>query len=565
MRNILFAMLFLVIPFSFTFTFQSCSELAGDDSTANANNPLGWLGIGTGAGQDNTTQQESDINLSSTSSLPSSVNIVDKFPPIGNQGQYGTCVAWAVAYNCKTVLEGIDQGWSGTELAQTNHQGSPKYLFWSVPSNMKGSDCNGTGFEPAFDVLMGKGCAMMSTVPYTSLGNCSGTPESSWDQEASKYKIENYRKIAEDNNVDVKKIKKYLSEGRPVVFGAKLGDNFMTWTSSSPISSDTYTNPGMQHAYHAMILSGYDDSKSAFRVVNSWGTTWGDNGYIWVDYDFFANSFCFAAYVAQNKKSDGDYNPDPDGDGNVEPTTQDVDLLPWQLEDILSSEGSTARDREITYNVYNVGNESISKEKDWYILYLYYNAYDANDYGIIIADYYTDDFGDNERHYDVLTGEKALGAPVAWWNYGNIGGGQSVGFAVLGEEKPFKFDYQMPNISGKYFLVLIADAFDVVKEANEDNNYYFLSAAGEPITIENGEIQDSQISFAPGKKLAKRPAPKSDSPMPTLKNVVSKNTYSPREIMTLLKDRKVSGELAKKAREFMATNKKSGKTQTKSK
>ena len=43
-----------------------------------------------------------DIDIHDTpTGLPSAVDFTDKFPPIGDQGQYGTCVAWAAGYNLK--------------------------------------------------------------------------------------------------------------------------------------------------------------------------------------------------------------------------------------------------------------------------------------------------------------------------------------------------------------------------------------------------------------------------------------------------------------------------------
>ena len=33
-----------------------------------------------------------------------------------------------------------------------------------------------------------------------------------------------------------------------------------------------------------MVIVGYDDAKSAYRIQNSWGTDWGDQGYSWWDY-----------------------------------------------------------------------------------------------------------------------------------------------------------------------------------------------------------------------------------------------------------------------------------------
>jgi hypothetical protein len=38
---------------------------------------------------------------------------------------------------------------------------------------------------------------------------------------------------------------------------------------------------------HAMTVVGYDDQRQAFRIINSWGTLWGDKGFGWIDYDAF--------------------------------------------------------------------------------------------------------------------------------------------------------------------------------------------------------------------------------------------------------------------------------------
>jgi hypothetical protein len=37
---------------------------------------------------------------------------------------------------------------------------------------------------------------------------------------------------------------------------------------------------------HCVVLVGYDDDKRTFKVQNSWGTKWGDEGYGYVPYDF---------------------------------------------------------------------------------------------------------------------------------------------------------------------------------------------------------------------------------------------------------------------------------------
>jgi len=239
-----------------------------------------------------------------TTNLPKTKILEDKFPPIGNQGQYGTCVAWASGYNLKTYLNAKDKNWGSSDLSNAANQTSPKDLWFVISSGDKGKNCGGTNFEPALEALRSKGAASLSSVPYTNMGTCSGTSSGN-----SGNKLANYRKIAYNNSLSggsgkegmtENNFKGFLAKDRPILFGAKLGDRFMKWSNSSTISSDTYNNPGMQHAYHALIVSGYDDNKKAFRVRNSWGKDWGDDGSIWVDYKFFLNEFCFAAFVAEN-------------------------------------------------------------------------------------------------------------------------------------------------------------------------------------------------------------------------------------------------------------------------
>ena len=48
---------------------------------------------------------------------------------------------------------------------------------------------------------------------------------------------------------------------------------------------------------HCVVLVGYDDSRSRFIVRNSWGTTWGDNGYGYLPYEYFTN-YCYEAWYS---------------------------------------------------------------------------------------------------------------------------------------------------------------------------------------------------------------------------------------------------------------------------
>jgi fibronectin type 3 domain-containing protein len=68
-----------------------------------------------------------------------------------------------------------------------------------------------------------------------------------------------------------------------MVFGMKVHESFYN------VSSAVYRSySGVYLGGHAMTLAGYDDSKNAFLIFNSWGTNWGFGGKAWVDYNLFA-------------------------------------------------------------------------------------------------------------------------------------------------------------------------------------------------------------------------------------------------------------------------------------
>lgn len=230
-----------------------------------------------------------------TLNLSDKVMLEQYFPPIGDQGDKGTCVAWAVGYNLKTALNAIDNGWSPEMLSQTSNQTSPKDLYLGIPQAQKGAYCNGTGFEAAFNVLATCGAASMDVVPYTDLQGCNGAGLGDTTNRIASY----YHVINDGELPRLGQIKSYIADTIPLVIGARLGDKFMRWNSDKVISRDTYNYNGM-HAYHAMVVVGYDDSRHAFRVRNSWGADWGDKGSIWVDYGFFCREFCFAVFMAEN-------------------------------------------------------------------------------------------------------------------------------------------------------------------------------------------------------------------------------------------------------------------------
>ena len=69
---------------------------------------------------------------------------------------------------------------------------------------------------------------------------------------------------------------------------------------------------------HAICLIGYDDSKRAFKFINSWGSDWGLNGYGWISYDlindkrvnYYGTAVGYVMYPATDNYTVGDVNED---------------------------------------------------------------------------------------------------------------------------------------------------------------------------------------------------------------------------------------------------------------
>ncbi len=510
---------------------------------------LGWL-----ENDEDTSTIEDDIQINTNddsevgASLPSKVDLTRYLPPIGNQGNYGTCVAWATAYNCRTWLNAQAKGLSKSELNYAKNVFSPADIFKAIPSSQKGTGCAGTSFQPAFDKMVTRGVATWQTSPYlTSSSDCDCSNTSSENSDAANYKIKSYREI---DIHSVKTVKRYLYEGHPVVFGAKLGDNFMACSSSSVIySNGTFNNTGM-HAYHAMMIVGYDDSKGsngAFRIVNSWDTTWGDSGYAWIDCNFLCSeAFAYAGFVAYL---------DGDDQASYGSEASNVDLQPYKVTDTDDDTDSDPTWRTLVYDVCNAGGGTVKSSSSWGNAYLLYDAYNANNYTIVLIDIYSDAFdlekGEMNGAWDENEAKAALGLTAQGYSLTNIDipGNSSVASTVEGEDCYFSWTYKMPDVTGKYYLVLIADAFGSVEESDETNNYYFLTAAdGGPLTVTNGVISD-EIGNNKALSMPKR-AQNAHFAEQTAVNATAPNTYSPAEISALLNDARKSGELRNKALEW---------------
>lgn len=220
-----------------------------------------------------------------TVELESSASLKSYLPNIENQGQYGTCVGWSTTYYGRTLLDAKAKNNTNTEIiSQLAYAPIFTYLQSNVDNDINCKE--GAYITKALEVLKTKGAPLYKDFNYM----CTSQIPQDIMNLADDNKLKTYAKIF-DKNDDYKfkteMLKRSLSNGYPVIIGFDVYSSFNTATTiyKKPTSYDAYIGG------HAMCVIGYDDNKygGAVEIVNSWGTNWGNSGFIWVPYQDFFN------------------------------------------------------------------------------------------------------------------------------------------------------------------------------------------------------------------------------------------------------------------------------------
>lgn len=235
-------------------------------------------------------------------STPPAMSFKQYTPPVGNQGEQGSCVGWATAYAARTVMKAKEQGVQDRS-AKRKIVLSPSYVF----NQINAPGCNGSLIKDALTLMSQQGVALMSDFPYDPR-SCSRTPSNGLRAKASTHRIKNFLALwgrsATNKHIPTRRA---LANGNPVVFGMAVGDSFLDHRGSDnwrPSNTEIGYLRDLDAALdrgdlggHAMTIVGYDDTRQggSFEVVNSWGTDWGNNGFAWISYEDY-NSFVFEGY-----------------------------------------------------------------------------------------------------------------------------------------------------------------------------------------------------------------------------------------------------------------------------
>ena len=284
----------------------------------------------TGAFAEESTEKtaksggDEDVVTAPISELPTSVDLSASkyFPEIGSQGNIGACANWASTYYALTyhMCKARD------EIATEDNTFSPYFSY-----NLVRKKDGGTGTITALKTLKETGAVYMKDA--VDFDDESSTltwfPDEEIWKKASENRITGYSDIATPDNIDnpededLAQVKTQLAKGNVILITANDPNVGCAWNytyldknsknAGEKICVKTTTgNSGL----HRMTIVGYDDDvfvdinnngliedgeRGAFKIANSWGEDWMNQGFVWLSYDAINTS----SVVMENESNRG--------------------------------------------------------------------------------------------------------------------------------------------------------------------------------------------------------------------------------------------------------------------
>ncbi|MBN2465999.1 hypothetical protein JXD38_10305 [candidate division WOR-3 bacterium] len=226
--------------------------------------------------------------LGTITAAPSALDWSSEMPPVGDQGNQNSCVAWAMGYYDKTHVEYIDQHYAGGDPTWypdvPEHQVSPSFIYNQINA---GNDA-GAYMTDAQTLIIDQGAAMLSDCPYNDNDYTTWPTEAAYENALPYRGLEGWV-VNVMSDVGINQIRLWMVNHNTCVLGINVYDNFDHIEQYDTVYT-VHDKTGRNRGGHALCIVGYDDNKQtadgpgAFRLVNSWGPDWGDNGYCWMSY-----------------------------------------------------------------------------------------------------------------------------------------------------------------------------------------------------------------------------------------------------------------------------------------
>jgi C1A family cysteine protease len=221
--------------------------------------------------------------------LPSSTDLTDGCPKtVYDQGHIGSCTANAIAAAFEFDL---------LKQHLTDFMPSRLFIYYNERAieGTVGSD-SGAMIRDGIKSVAAQGVCTELDWPYDDTqARADGTwpanakpaqkPSAPCYTAAAKNTATSYQRVLRD----LDQMKGCLAAGYPFVFGFSVYESFegpeVAKTGVVPMPGSDETLLGG----HAVLAVGYDDDGERFRVRNSWGSSWGQEGYFTMPYDYLTD------------------------------------------------------------------------------------------------------------------------------------------------------------------------------------------------------------------------------------------------------------------------------------
>lgn len=190
---------------------------------------------------------------------PVSVDYRDKIPPVKNQENCGSCWAFGAA----VALEHAYTKKTGNVVAFSEQQ------LIDCTSKYGNAGCNGGNAQPTFEYVMKEGIVKMSDYPYEK--------RQSTCRKSGKTVVTKAQDYADVRANDGKELETALATKGVLAVAV---DSYEMFNYKSGIFTEYACN--YYQVDHAVSLVGYgtENGKDYWIMRNSWGTDWGEKGYM---------------------------------------------------------------------------------------------------------------------------------------------------------------------------------------------------------------------------------------------------------------------------------------------
>ncbi len=210
--------------------------------------------------------------------LPPAVDLRPFMTKVEDQGQTNSCTANAVVGAYEYLFK---------RFKKQNYDISRMFVYYNARVKGGGDIADeGSVIQYAMECLKKAGACSEATWKFKK-EIVNKKPHKESYSEGKKFLVDEIMSVP----VKLKAWKKTLADGYPIVFGTTLYKSFdKAAENGGVVPMPSPKEAGRKsHGGHAMLCVGYSDEDKMFIIRNSWGESWGEEGYCYIPYNYLMN------------------------------------------------------------------------------------------------------------------------------------------------------------------------------------------------------------------------------------------------------------------------------------